>query len=245
VNFSKYKKSFSKFRKRVKCYWQGGERILVLGDSHAGVFEYIFDNNLLPPHLINCDIVGGATAYGLNNDKSVTGALQKFQDALLRFPDFRIVCIMLGEVDCSFALWNRAMRENSPVCNQIHLVISGIERLLDWAEQQQPPRKFVLLGSILPTIKDHQIDQQSFELRRRIRATRYERTKLVLALNQALKELAHKRGLPYLDITDETIDPTSRTVRDEFLVDEGIDHHQSQPKTALLWACKLNKMLRK
>lgn len=214
----------------------------MLGDSHAGVFEYIFDNDLFPPHLINCDIVGGATAYGLNNDQSVTGAFQKFCHALHRFPNYRTVFIMLGEVDCSFALWNRAARQNSSANEQIPHAIRGIERLLDWAAVHAPSRKFVLIGSILPTIKDHQADQQEFELRRRIKATQRERTELALAFNAALKALAVKRGIPYIDISDATMDPVSGVVSDDFLVDVGVDHHQSQSKTAHLWVRELRKL---
>lgn len=242
MKFSKFRKSWLKMYRRLRCTWAGGERMLILGDSHAGVFEYIFDHDLFPPHLINCDIVGGATAYGLNNDNSVTGAFRKFRSALQRFPDYRHVGIMLGEVDCSFALWNRAMRDNTPAVEQIPRAIEGIERLLDWGAENFPTRKFVLFGAILPTIKDHQISRQSFELRRQIAATQRERTELVLAFNRALRAVANKRAISYLDITEATLDPLSGVVRDEFLVDEGIDHHQSQAKTANLWIAQLSRL---
>ena len=46
-----------------------------------------------------------ATAYAIDR---ADDQQRKFQDALRRFPDYGTVLIMLGEVDCSFALWHRA-----------------------------------------------------------------------------------------------------------------------------------------
>ena len=63
----------------------GGRRILGLCDSHGAVLEYIHDHALLRPHLINCEIVGGATAHGLGNDESITQAYRKFTRAVARF----------------------------------------------------------------------------------------------------------------------------------------------------------------
>ena len=243
MNWSKYKKSLEKTFRRLRCRLLGGQRILVLGDSHAGVFEYIFDHDLWPPHLINCDIVGGATAHGLNNDHSVTRAFEKYQDALRRFPDYGTVLIMLGEVDCSFALWHRASQKGESAAMQIPQALSGVERLLDLLAADKRRHTVALVGAILPTIKDHQIDQQAFELRRKIKATQRQRSALVLAFNQALGELAVRRGLPYVDITSVTIDPELGVVRDEFLVEAGIDHHQSQKRTAPLWVEALQCLL--
>lgn len=242
MNWAKYKKSWRKLFRRLRCRWRGGERILVLGDSHAGVFEYIFDHDLWPPHLINCDIVGGATAYGLTNDNSVTRAFPKFQQALKRFPDYGTVLIMLGEVDCSFALWHRANQRGESAAAQIPRAVQGVVRLLDWLAQEGKKRRVVLVGAILPTIKDHQVHLQEFELRRQVKATQRERSDLVLAFNHALQRLAADRGLDYIDITAATLDPALGVVRDEFLVAVGVDHHQSQARTAGLWVTALRQL---
>jgi len=243
MNWRKTRKSLQKLARRWRCRFLGGHRILVLGDSHAGVFEYLFDHDLLPPHLLNCDIVGGATAYGLNNDHSVTGAFLKYQHALRRFFEYDVVIVMLGEVDCSFALWHRASQRGEPVAAQIPRAIQGICRLLDWGQAEYPQRRFVLAGSILPTIKDYQITEQEFALRRQNPMTQRERTALVLRFNEALAELAALRRLPYIDITAETLDSASGVVGDQFLVEQGIDHHQSQARTAPLWTARLERVL--
>lgn len=243
MNWNKYKKSLLKTYRRLRCAVLGGHRILVLADSHAGVFEYAFDHNLLAPHLLNCEIVAGATAGGLNNDYSVTAAFAKFQAALRRFATYDVVVIMLGEVDCSFALWHRAEQRGETAFEQIPRAIQGIERLLDWGMQQHAQCHFVLAGGILPTIRDDQIDQQEHELRRSVRATQRERSDLVRAFNQALADLATRRGLPYIDITAQTIDPERGVLRDEFLVQEMVDHHQSQAMTAAFWVDALKRVL--
>jgi len=243
MSWHKYKKSLLKTYRRLRCSFLRGHRILILGDSHAGVFEYIFDKDLLAPHLLNAEIVGGATAGGLSNDHSVTAAFAKYQQSLSRFADYDVVVVMLGEVDCSFALWNRAKQRNESVFAQIPRAMQGIARLLDWAGEHYPQRRFVLAGTILPTIKDDEIDLQYYELRRSVRATQRERSDLVLAFNEAVRQLAGERGLPYLDISSQTIDANTGVVRDEFLVQEKLDHHQSQAATAPFWTEQLKRVL--
>jgi hypothetical protein len=243
MSWIKYKKSIWKAYRRIRCFLLGGHKILIIGDSHAGVFEYAFDHDLLAPHLLNCDIVGGATASGLNNDKSVTSSFSKFQASIRRFADYDVVVIMLGEVDCSFALWNRAKLRGESVFEQIPHAVKGVERLLDWSMAQLGRRNFVLAGSILPTIKDEQIDLQYYELRRSVRATQRERSDLVLALNDALRKLAGRRGLHYVDITSRTIDAEQGVVREQFIVAEKLDHHQSQAGTAPLWVEEMTRVL--
>jgi hypothetical protein len=242
MSLAKFGKSAAKAFRRVRRACLGGHRILILGDSHAGVFEYIFDRDLLAPHVVNCEIVGGATACGLNNDRSLTGAFTIYQRSLQRFADFDVVVVMLGEVDCSFALWNRARHRGESVLEQIPRAIQGIERLLDWGSSQNGRLRFVLAGSILPTVKDDQIDQQ-YEARRSLRVPQSERTALVLAYNEALNGLATRRGLSYIDITAATRDPVSGLVRDDFLVRDAVDIHQSQPATAGLWVREIRGVL--
>lgn len=92
------------------CFFKAGKKILVLSDSHGGVFEYIHDNNLLFPHYINAEIIGGATAYGLANENSTTNSFNRFINAVKKFKEYDIVLIQLGEVDCSFILWEKAKK---------------------------------------------------------------------------------------------------------------------------------------
>jgi hypothetical protein len=239
---ARLRKSARKQRARLACRLMGGRKILGLCDSHGGVLEYIHDRGLLRPHLINCEIVGGATAYGLSNDESITQAFRKFTHAVARFADYDTMVIMLGEVDCCVAMWNRAERRQEPVFEQIAPALHGIQRLVDWL-RAQGKRDIVILGSILPTVADGERALQLDAMRRAIGAGQRQRTELVLAFNEQLRQLAQRNGLPYLDVTEETLNRATGLVDPAFLIDGAVDHHLSQEKSAPLWAAKLRAVL--
>jgi hypothetical protein len=240
--FAKLKKSARKQGARLVCRLRRGRKILGLCDSHGGVLEYIHDHDLLRPHLINCEIVGGATAYGLGNDESITQAFRKFTRAVARFADYDTMVIMLGEVDCCVAMWNRAERRQEPVFEQIAPALRGIQRLVDWL-RVQGKRDIVILGSILPTVADAERALQLDAMRQAIRASQRQRTELVLAFNEQLRQLAQRNELPYIDVTAATLNRDTGLVDSTFLVDGTVDHHLSQDKSAPLWAARLRAVL--
>ncbi len=212
--------------------------MLILCDSHGGVFEYIHDNALLSPHYINCEVVGGATAYGLNNDQSSTRSFLKFSQAIKRYPTFDVIGIMLGEVDCSVTLWAVAQKRGVAAAELIPQAMRGYQRLIDYLQSNGKSR-IVLFGSILPTVSDEQQPFQFEPLRRNAGADQRQRTALVLAFNQQLQVLAKGAGLDYLDITQETLDEKTGLVNQAFVIRDRIDHHQSQAMTAPFWCAKL------
>jgi hypothetical protein len=249
------------FRKRQPIHWKGCDleensqvdektvgqaqmpntwrkKILILCDSHGGVFEYIHDNQMLLPHYINCEVVGGATAYGLNNDYSVTRSFHKFCQAVRRFSSFDVIGIMLGEVDCCVTLWAVAQKRGVTPTSLIPHAMRGIQRVLDLL-RENGHSKIVFLGSILPTVSDEQRAFQPEPMRHQIMANQRQRTELVLAFNQELEVLAKKSGACYLDITEETLDKTTGLVKSSVVIHEWIDHHQSQAETAQFWCEKL------
>ena len=232
--FEVVKKLFAK----LKCRIQGGKKILVLCDSHGGVLEYIHDHGLLLPHFINCEVVGGATAYGLNNDQSTTQSFLKFSKAIKRYPTFDVIGIMLGEVDCSVALWAVAKKRGVAATDLIPQALQGYRRLIHFLQSNGKSR-IILFGSILPTVSDEQQALQLEPLRREVSADQRQRTALVLAFNDQLRGLAAALGLDYLDITPETLDEKTGLVNQAVVIQDGIDHHQSQDKTAIFWCSKL------
>ena len=212
--------------------------MLILCDSHGGVFEYIHDNELLSPHYINCEVVGGATAYGLNNDQSSTRSFLKFSQAIKRYPTFDVIGIMLGEVDCSVTLCAVAQKRGVAAAELIPQAMRGYQRLIDYLQSNGKSR-IVLFGSILPTVSDEQQPFQFEPLRRNVSTDQRQRTALVLAFNQQLQALAKGAGLDYLDITQETLDEKTGLVNQAFVIRDRIDHHQSQAMTAPFWCAKL------
>lgn len=235
---SKFLKSSQKLLAKIRCRMHGGKKILVLCDSHGGVLEYIHDNKMLFPHYINCEVVGGATAYGLNNDQSTTRSFFKFSRAIKRYPTFDVIGIMLGEVDCSVTLWTVAQKRGVAAAELIPQAIHGYQRLIDYLQSNGKSR-IILFGSILPTVSDEQQALQLDPLRRKVSADQRQRTALVLAFNQQLQALAKESGLDYIDITQETLDKKTGLVDHAFVIRDRIDHHQSQAKTALFWCNKL------
>lgn len=244
MSLQRYMKSLKKLWRRLQSRMFNGRSILVLGDSHCGVFEYCFDRGLLTPHWLNCEIVAGATAYGLNVDTSATQGWQKFDSALRRFADCDVVVIMLGECDCSFALWKKAEQLNLDPASLIDHSLAGIRRLVRRIrdESSSPGRKIVLAGAILPTVSDSAAWRQENQLRREITASQVERTQLVLAFNEKLKRLAGELDLAYFDLTAQTLDSATGLV-DEHFAASAEDHHLSHPASALLWSASLVKTL--
>lgn len=240
MKLRRYGKSLKKAWRRLQKRWLGGRSILVLGDSHCGVFEYCFDHGLLAPHWLNCEIVAGATAWGLNNDHSATRAWQKFDHALRRFADCDVVVIMLGECDCSFALWKKAERLNVPPETLVDHSLAGIRRLVERVRQDESavPRRIILVGAILPTVDDTAQTTQENILRRAVNASQAERTRLVLAYNERLGQLAESLGVAYFDLSIQTLDPESGLVDGRFVACAE-DHHLSHPSSAQLWSASL------
>lgn len=238
----RFRKSAVNFARRVLNRLMRGRRVLVLGDSHSGIFEYSFDHGFLAPHWINCEIVGGATAYGLNNDASVTGAWQKYVSALKRHPRFDVVVIVLGECDCSYALWKKAEKLGVTPTDLIEHSMRGIRRLVALASPGRCLHDIVLVGSILPSIEDHMVKTQAIELRREIAATQLERTKLVLDYNRALSQISRELGVCYFDLTDRTIDQQTGLLDRRFEAAPD-DHHISHVAAGKLWANALLGML--
>lgn len=244
MNLQRYGKSLKKTWRRLQKRWLGGRSILVLGDSHCGVFEYCFDQGLLAPHWLNCEIVAGATAWGLNNDQSTTRAWQKFDHALRRFADCDVVVIMLGECDCSFALWKKAEHLNVPPETLLDHALAGIRRLVLRVREDSPGRlrKIILVGAILPTVADAAVSTQENVLRRAVSASQAERTRLVLAYNEKLGRLAETLGVAYFDLSPQTLDPERGLVDGRFVA-RAEDHHLSHPASAPLWSASLLKSL--
>lgn len=240
----RYRKSLTKAWRRVQNRLRRGRRVLVLGDSHSGVFEYCFDHGLLAPHWVNCEIVAGATAVGLNNDTSASGAWRKFDQALDRHADFDVVAIVLGECDCSFALWKKAERLTVAPETLIAGSLSGICRLIDRIRNGSavPARKIIVVGAILPTVDTASAAGQENLLRREIKASQAERTRLVLDFNEQLRQLAAMTGIAYFDLTAQTRDPATGLIDRRFVADAG-DHHISHPASARLWASQLVSLL--
>ena len=205
------------------------------------MFEYINDHNLILPHLINVKVVGGATAYGLNNRSSSSQTLNKFLIELNRFKTYNTTIIQLGEVDCAYILWKKAQDYNNSAYDNIYISIKGYELLIK--ELLPYNKRIILSGAILPTVKDGQKNSSEVALRDTVSTNQRERTNLTLKFNEQLKLLAIKYKLEYIDITEETINQNTGLVDDKFIIKDKVDHHQSQENTSMIWVSKLRNII--
>lgn len=236
-------KSLKKRGQKFKRFLFNGKNILILSDSHGGVFEYIHDNHLLAPHYINAEIIGGATAYGLSKETSSTNAFEKFIQGIKRFRNYTTILIQLGEVDCSFILWKKAEAKNKTPEEMIQYSINGYEKLINKLTELK--KAIIISGAILPTLKDNEKAGETAQLRNTINATQKERTNLILQFNLELQKLAKKHNLIYIDITDETLDKDTQVIATQYVRKDKIDHHQSFQATAPIWVKKLYEVLKK
>tara|TARA_Y100000813_G_C23985175_1_gene268485 strand:- start:90 stop:353 length:264 start_codon:yes stop_codon:yes gene_type:complete len=79
-------------------------KILLLGDSHAHVFNLV-DKAAHDLFISHC-IVTGSSAQGVVNPNSKTNALPIFRDILSKNAESHTHCMtMLGEVDCGHVIW--------------------------------------------------------------------------------------------------------------------------------------------
>ena len=226
------KHSVFKKIKWLQSHLFNGKRILILGDSHAGVFEEMFNQGYFKKNFVSCEIVGGATAYGINNAQSLSQAHTKFKKAVKRFHYCETVAIMLGEVDCSIALWVIAEKNQQSPDDLLDHIVDKVNQFL---KQHLNNKKIIILAASLPTVFDHQIDDQVYLPRKGKQYPHQQRTKLVISLNQKLDEMARQNGYAYLDITDAILDKKTGLISTDYVKQDMIDHHLSFSTTYDLW----------
>ncbi len=132
--------------------------------------------------------------------------------------------------------------ENLSIEQTIQLSIFGYEKLIKHLKSLNN-KTIIITGAILPTLKDSQKAGESAVLRNTINISQLKRTNLILKYNEALQKLSNQYNLSYIDITNETINKNTGMIKDYYLHDSKIDHHQSFKKTSLLWVKKMELII--
>jgi hypothetical protein len=202
----------------------GHRFVVVLGDSHAGVFGRIRDQHLLARTSLRVVTVSGATARGLANPNSTTDALARFDAALRTVPRSRRTLVMLGEVDCGFLCWYLADRDQTTVEAQLEVSWARHRRYLE-ALLADGRRRVGLASVFPPTVEDYATWTGLRNERRQVTASLEERTTLTLAYNARLRRWADQHGCAYLDLDPALIDPATGILRDGFRNPDPTDHH--------------------
>lgn len=216
--------------------------VLCLGDSHVTYIVRAQKHFLLAPRQVSSAEVGGATAVGFRNPNSMTDALGHYRKALKGRAVDGVIVLQLGEVDCGYVIWYRAEKYGDAIEVQMeHSVgayFSFVDELLGlgW-------RHVIITGATLPTITD--TDQQGEVVRKRsgIKATQRQRTELTLRYNERLREEAVARGLHYVEVTHDVLDPATGYVAKRFRNRDPWDHHMRYELAAVEWARRLTPVL--
>lgn len=125
-------------------------RILVLGDSHANVFECLEFSRFWISNSFKVVSVGGATASGLENPNSKTDAYNIFRKAI-NDENPKYVLTMLGEVDTGFVIWYRAQKKEISVIDSLNHTIKTYTNFLSGIKAKR-----IVFSAPLPTIRDGQ-----------------------------------------------------------------------------------------
>jgi hypothetical protein len=185
---------------------------LVIGCSHVRYFRYLQLNRARyfgdSVHL-ECYEFAGATAYGLGNAASESGALAATRKLAPRIARADRVLVNFGEIDCRRAAWKAAADTGRPV---EELIGQAAERLEAYVSREILPhnRKAVLIGAKPQIIGDEDFYRNSLEDERTIFKPLAERERITLDFNARLKSAATRLKIGYADIDHVLADEPSR-----------------------------------
>jgi hypothetical protein len=235
-----FRRIFRKLRKGGRSLRKGGllklkrllyEEILVLGDSHACIFQHKRIRRSFPGFFFNVTNVGGATASGLANPNSRTQAYQIFREAL-KTTKAKTVIVILGEVDTGFVIWYRAKKYNEAVSVVTQAAIKTYTGFL--LEIKARSFRVICVSTPLPTIKDGNDWGEIANARKEIAATQVERTALTLAFNQQIEVFCQLEGISFINLDKRSLGENG-TVNHSLLNKNPNNHHyEPQAYAALL-----------
>jgi len=196
-------------------------KVLVIGDSHAQVFnlrslKYFFGNY---DYLV--EWVGGATVSGLENPNSHTKTLAKLQRRIKNYkPDF-IICLF-GEVDCGFVIWHRAKRHGESIKRMFNQAVERYGRFL----LELKNKSFVIvLSTPLPTLADYRDFPGKYDNSRNdIKVSQRKRTSLTLFFNRKIQEFCECHGIKYISLDKECLGDNG-LVKEELINNQETDYH--------------------
>lgn len=213
-------------------------RVLAIGDSHVRVFEHWYFALRLPRTAIDIAYVPGATAIGIHNLNSRTGARRTFRDVLASRPA-DLVIVHLGEVDTAYTLWARAARSGRPVQA---LADAAVERYWNFLREIRRKHRVAVLSACLPTLPDQgALGDEVASVRRTVEASQRERTQLALSFNRSLQQRCAGVGMPFLDSSEAALGADG-LVRPSWVKQGAHDHHYARLPFARWLAPKLAQL---
>ncbi|HXE41859.1 MAG TPA: tetratricopeptide repeat protein, partial [Candidatus Baltobacteraceae bacterium] len=196
--FNLYRQLCSLTKRKIPEHW------VVIGCSHVRYFRYMQINQ---PKFFGSDVhlecyeFGGATAYGLGNPSSESGALKTTQQLRQQIAAAGRVLINFGEIDCRRAAWKAASLSGRPVEEHIAESAAHLEAYIEREILPFNPNVLVI-GAKPQIIADNDFYKNSIEDERTIFKLLAEREKITLAFNAKLRAFAERLRLDYTDLDD-------------------------------------------
>ncbi|MDE1146600.1 MAG: SGNH/GDSL hydrolase family protein [Azospirillaceae bacterium] len=210
--------------------------MMVLADSHGHSFRRAVDLGLFPSRSVSVCANHDTTAAGLRNPNSFSRGLYQFRTVIKFMERSDILAIQVGEVDCGHLIWRR-VEKGWTLDEALAASLAGYQGFLDELHGMGF-HKIILTGAILPLLSDDQIADGD-EARRTVLVSQRDRTDLTLRYNAALRDIAHERGLRYVDITDDLTDPATGMADPAYRHPHPGDHHLELERGAYCWAMAL------
>ena len=215
------------------------QKILVLGDSHVKIFIYPLMKLYFPLTKFEVVSVGGATASGLENPNSKTQAYKIFSEKLQSKKKYDKIIIMLGEVDTGFVIWYRAKKYGKAVKEMFNMAVKKYTNFINKAANYG---ELIVISTPLPTIGDDNNWGEVANLRKEVKVTQIERTKLTIEFNKEIELFCKKNNIVFLNLDNESLGPDG-LVKKELLNKNKFDHHYNKSSYAKLINLHLKQLI--
>lgn len=225
---------FTPFKKVYPC-----TTIHCLGDSHTDYIKHVAHFGFwYATRFEFCIVWGGATAMGILNTHSKTNAFNIFSKYLENVKPTDFIFLSLGEVDCRFVIWYRAIKYQTSVEEQFNTSLNNhlgfIKKILS-----EGKRNIIIPCVPLSTVQDEQYWGGIANVRRELKVPLKERTDLTIRYNEKLRAFCRDNHLYFLDFEKEILDPQTGVVKREFLTKDPFDNHLLSRKISPILARKL------
>ncbi len=224
------KEAYARWKKR-----RGRVPVLVLGDSHATVFNHDLFADIYKNVFFDVTAVSAATVSGLENPNSKTQALPLFRKAMQRSRAKTAITLM-GEVDVGFVIWYRAEKYGAPVAEMMRQAVDSYQKLL---LELAASRRVICVSTPYPTIGDGQAWGAVANARKDVKASLAARTDLTRVFNAEMEAFCRAHGITYLSLDAESLDERG-VVRRGLRNEDALDHHYDAKTYAGLIIGKLH-----
>lgn len=218
-------------------------RVLVIGDSHIRVFEHWIFTLFFPKRKFKIVYVPGASASGIRNVNSLSGAYTTFKSALEK-GGYDEIIVSLGEVDAAYAVWIRLAKGN---INLEAIFDDVVAKYKDFIISLIAYAPTTVISAPLQTIEDCKgcTDELS-RVRSSIDIGIEDRIAFTLKFNHRIKTFLSEENIKYIDMDSIVLNKHNLLKRWVINPKNKCDHHYWRWIYAvlILWKIKMGKFLK-